>query len=68
MWMKNTYIPLDMIFVDASGAIAGIAKDTKPLSTDRIYSPESVTGVLEVNGGFTDRWQVNAGHRLLLIE
>lgn len=68
MWMKNTYIPLDMIFVDASGAIAGIEKKTTPLSTDRIYSPESVTGVLEVNGGFTDRWQVNAGNRLLLIE
>jgi len=68
MWMKNTYIPLDMIFVDPSGAIAGIAKQTRPLSTDRIYSPESVTGVLEVNGGFTDRWQVSDGNRLLLIE
>lgn len=68
MWMKNTYIPLDMVFVDAGGAIAGIVKHTTPLSTKTIHSPESVAGVLEVNAGFTDRWRVDAGHRLLLIE
>ncbi len=68
MWMKNTYIPLDMVFVDASGTIAGIVEHTTPLSTKTIYSPESVTGVLEVNAGFTDRWRVDAGHRLLLVE
>jgi len=67
MWMKNTYIPLDMLFLHADGTIATITTNTTPLSTDRISSRESVSGVLEVNAGFTDRWSIEAGDRLLTI-
>jgi uncharacterized membrane protein (UPF0127 family) len=65
MWMKNTYIPLDMLFIRQDGSISNIAKNTTPLSTSRISSSEPVPMVLELNGGFTDRWLIQAGNRLL---
>jgi uncharacterized membrane protein (UPF0127 family) len=51
MWMKNTLIPLDMIFFRADGRVANIAANTKPLSLDTIESDENVVAVLEVKGG-----------------
>lgn len=66
MWMKNTYISLDMAFVREDGRIAGIAAGTTPLSLERIPSPEPVTGVLEVAAGFTARWEVRTGDRIEL--
>ncbi|GLK84161.1 DUF192 domain-containing protein [Ancylobacter defluvii] len=51
MWMKNTYIPLDMLFIRADGRIARIAADTTPLSTQTIESGEPVRGVLELPAG-----------------
>lgn len=68
MWMKNTYIPLDMLFLDAGGRIAGITARTTPLSETTITSPGPVSAVLELNGGFTDRHRVHPGHRFSLIE
>jgi uncharacterized membrane protein (UPF0127 family) len=65
--MKNTYIALDMLFIRGGGSIAGIARDTEPLSTRRINSPDAVSGVLEVNAGFADRWDIRPGNRLLTI-
>ena len=67
MWMKNTYIPLDMLFLSSDGSIAGIAAHTTPLSTERIESPDAVTQVLELNAGFVDRWRVEPGNRLLSV-
>ena len=67
MWMKNTYIALDMLFIRGGGSIAGIARNTEPLSTRRINSPDAVSGVLEVNAGFADRWDIRPGNRLLTI-
>ncbi len=66
MWMKNTLIPLDMVFVDAEGQIVSITANTTPLSTRRISSIQPVVKVLELNGGFTDRWGLRIGTRLLL--
>lgn len=66
MWMKNTSIPLDMVFIRADGTVAGIARNTKPQTTDRILSPAAVSGVIEVNGGFARRWRVDVGTRVLL--
>lgn len=51
MWMKNTYIPLDMVFIRADGRIASIAENTTPLSTQTIESGGSVKAVLELAGG-----------------
>jgi len=50
-WMKNTLIPLDMIFIAADGTIRHIHSNAVPLSTDAIPSQFPVRGVLEINGG-----------------
>jgi len=50
-WMKNTIIPLDMIFVRANGSIARIAANTEPLSLDSVGVSEPVVAVLEIPGG-----------------
>ncbi len=50
-WMKNTLIPLDMIFIRADGSIARIAADTVPYSLEPVSSGEPVAAVLEIAGG-----------------
>ncbi|MCE7902569.1 MAG: DUF192 domain-containing protein [Gammaproteobacteria bacterium PRO9] len=66
MWMKNTILPLDIIFVREDGTIGHIARDATPYSTVTISSGGPVIGVLELNAGFTRRWQVEPGTRLQL--
>ncbi len=51
MWMKNTYIPLDMVFIGSDWRIVHIATDTEPLSTDHIPSVQPALRVLEIAGG-----------------
>ena len=51
MWMKNTYIPLDMVFVRADGTIAEVVQGTVPHSLDTIRSREPVAAVLEIAAG-----------------
>ena len=65
MWMKNTLIPLDMLFVRDDQTIATIVTDTVPLSTDTIVSREPVTTVLELNAGSAERWGIRVGDRVL---
>ena len=50
-WMKNTLIPLDLIFVRADGRIASIAANATPMSLAMISASEPVTAVLEIAGG-----------------
>jgi uncharacterized membrane protein (UPF0127 family) len=50
-WMKNTLIPLDMLFIAGDGTIRHIHANAKPLSTDTIPSEYPVRAVLEINGG-----------------
>ncbi|MHA7873559.1 MAG: DUF192 domain-containing protein [Hyphococcus sp.] len=64
MWMKNTLIPLDMAFIDASGEIKRIAANTTPRSLESVRSGEPVVAVLEVNGGTFERLGVKAGDRV----
>ncbi len=52
MWMRNTFIPLDMIFITAEGRVHRIEADTEPFSTDLIESEGDVIGVLELNAGW----------------
>ena len=68
MWMRNTLIPLDMVFVRQDGRIARIAFETRPYSEERISSGVPVVGVLEVNGGFASRWRLRTGNRLLRVD
>jgi uncharacterized membrane protein (UPF0127 family) len=64
-WMKNTLIPLDLIFADASGLIVQIAERAVPMSTALISSTGPVRAVLEVNGGTADRLDIAVGDRLV---
>jgi uncharacterized membrane protein (UPF0127 family) len=64
MWMQNTYLPLDMLFVRPDGTIARIAANTEPLSTRTIPSGEPVLAVLELNAGTTGRLGIKAGDRI----
>lgn len=52
-WMKNTYISLDIIFIDSSSQVVFIAENTTPLSEDLITPTSSFRYVLEVNAGFS---------------
>jgi uncharacterized membrane protein (UPF0127 family) len=65
MWMKNTYVALDMIFTDESGRILGITRNTTPLSTALITSPGNVAAVLEILAGESDRRGIAVGDRLI---
>ena len=64
MWMKNTYIPLDMIFIRGDGFIHRIAKNTEPHSLTTITSNGDVTGVLEVAAGTAQRLNIRPGDRV----
>lgn len=65
MWMKNTFIPLDMIFVRADGTIHRIAERTVPQSLETIWSQGKVRAVLEVNGGTVSRLGIRPGDTLI---
>ena len=60
-WMKNTLIPLDMLFIDRDGHIVGIHPDAVPLSEAPISVGKPSTYVLEVNGGWAARHGVRPG-------
>lgn len=66
MWMKNTYIPLDMLFIRADGEIESIAERTTPHSLEVISSRGMVRYVLEVNGGTAARLGISPGDRVEL--
>ena len=61
MWMRNTYIPLDMLFIAADGTIARIEANTEPLSERIIDSGVLVSAVLELAGGAAERLGIKAG-------
>ena len=64
MWMKNTFIPLDMVFADRDGTVRGIARDARPRSLDTISSRVPVRAVLELNGGEAERIGLAPGDRI----
>jgi uncharacterized membrane protein (UPF0127 family) len=64
MWMQNTYLPLDMLFIRPDGTIARIAANTEPLSTRTIPSGEPVLAVLELNAGTAARLGIKPGDRV----
>jgi uncharacterized membrane protein (UPF0127 family) len=64
-WMRNTYIPLDMIFVDRNMKIVKIQKNTKPLSEKRIPIHGNSEYVVEVNAGFCDKHNIMTGDYIL---
>lgn len=65
MWMKNTYLSLDMFFISADGTIINIARDTTPLSLGYINSAGPAQGVLEVLAGTAKRLGIKAGDKII---
>ena len=63
-WMKNTEIPLDMIFAGADGTVAGIIANAEPFSERQLSVEGDSQYVLEVNSGFAQRRGIKAGDRL----
>ena len=65
MWMKNTYISLDIAFARSDGSISNIAANTEPLSLKSVSSTEAVNYVLELNAGTAQRLSIDENSRLL---
>lgn len=65
MWMRNTLISLDMLFIDASGEVRKIAAQTEPLSLETISSGEPVLAVLELMGGTTRLLNIQPGDQVI---
>ena len=64
MWMKNTFIPLDILFIDKKGVISRVVKRTVPHSLATISSRQSVLAVLELRGGITSSLDIKKGDRV----
>ena len=65
MWMKNTLIPLDMLFIAEDGEIVKTVERTVPLSLTTISSDDRVRAVLEINGGMVNRLGIRPGDRVV---
>jgi uncharacterized protein len=63
--MKNTIIPLDMIFIDGWGKVNRIETHTEPFSLDPIPSDGEVIGILEVNAGVAERIGLKTGDKVI---
>lgn len=65
MWMKNTLIPLDMLFIERNGRVVHIVERTVPGSLETISADRPVAAVLEVNAGTADRLGIEVGDRVV---
>src|SRR5262252_965522 len=65
MWMRNTLIPLDMLFVDTQGLIVNIHERAVPQSLDVIAAAAPVRAVIELNGGTAARLEIRPGDRVI---
>ena len=68
MWMKNTYIPLDIIFISPSGKIVQITEDTTPLSHKILSCLKDTYSVLELNAGIVNKYKIKIGQHTEFIE
>lgn len=65
MWMKDTFIPLDMLFMAPDGRVLQIVENAVPGSLERIYADPGASVVLELNGGTVQRLGIRPGARAL---
>ncbi len=65
MWMENTYVPLDMLFIEADGEIESIIRRAQPHTRTPRPSKGRVRAVLELKGGTADRLGIEAGDRVV---
>ena len=65
MWMRNTFIPLDIVFITEQGTVLRIEANTEPFSTDIINSGGETAAVLELNGGEAEKVGLKPGDRVV---
>ncbi|HEV8330825.1 MAG TPA: DUF192 domain-containing protein [Steroidobacteraceae bacterium] len=65
MWMKNTHLSLDMVFVSANGRVHSIVANTKPMSLDTISSKGTVLAVIELKAGSAARMNIRPGAQVI---
>ena len=65
MWMRNTFIPLDMVFIASDGRVHRIEANTEPFSTDLISSGAAIGAVLELNAGQAEKIGLKRGDRVV---
>jgi hypothetical protein len=63
-WMKDTYLPLDMVFVRADGTVASVAANAAPMSEAKIPSGEPVKAVIEINAGLAKSLDIEPGDQV----
>lgn len=63
-YMKNTRIPLDIIYINESKTIVSFQKNAKPMDETSLPSEAPAKYVLEINGGFSDQWQLEVGDKI----
>ncbi len=66
MWMKNTYIPLDILFARGDGSVSSVEANTEPLSLKSVSAIEPINFVLELNAGTAEKLGIDSGSRLIL--
>ena len=66
MWMKDTMIPLDMLFIDGNNIIQDIKLSAKPYSLEIIKSKQKVDKVLEINAGLVDYYGIKQGYKVIV--
>ena len=64
-WMKNTFLPLDIIFVNKANTIVKIHKHTQPLSEQSYPSENPAIYVVEVNSGYADKYNIKEGDKIV---
>lgn len=64
MWMKNTYVPLDMLFIDSHGVVVMVEENTVPESLRSIVATQPVRAVLELNAGTARRFGIKPGSKI----
>jgi hypothetical protein len=65
MWMKNTYISLDLLFIDKNQTIVKIHNNAEPFNLKSISSKLKVKWVLEINGGLAEELGINPGNKII---
>ncbi|MDD4615773.1 MAG: DUF192 domain-containing protein [Alphaproteobacteria bacterium] len=63
-WMKNTFIPLDLLFIKTDGTIAKIVASARPKDETPMSSPGLVTAVIEINGGLSKKMGIREGDKV----
>jgi len=67
-WMKNTYLPLDIIYVNANNEIGSCQLSAVPYSEESLPSKKPARYVVEVNAGFWDKYQLKEGYKIVFVK